>query len=837
MAELSNMLSQDQGSNFDTVIHDLLGMTVKVFEADGGLIRLYEENERELVIRAHKNVSENALKKAKIRRKYGEGRCWQSVLANRPLLHKLSDPVAHFRQSSGCSVIVPLLAQQQLVGTLSLLYREIKEQLDEKDINIFTLIGQQVGTALENVHLADELRKRNAALETLQAISQTVNQSLDLEQIFEGALDKIMEVFHCSFAFIRTLDWNRDQVVKAAQKGLTPEEAKMLFRKKHRRMGSIALRAVLERKVMVVDDLQTEPSVGEEWQKFLMSIGCRGLVLIPLFGKGRDIGLMTIGFREPHFVNEEELNLYYSIGQLIGTANENAGLYQDIDLTNKRFAEVLNSIDALIYVSDTNSGEILFINEYGRTVWGDVEGKICWQALQKDQAGPCTFCTNDKLVDTRGNPTGLYIWELQNTVNQRFYECRDRAIRWVDGRIVRMEIATDITERKRAEMERETLQAQFIQAQKMESVGRLAGGIAHDFNNMLGVITGRTELAMNKLEAAHPLRTHLEEIQKAAQRSADLTRQLLAFARKQVVAPEVLDMNDTVAGMLKMLRRLIGEDIDLAWMPGANLWPVSIDPAQIDQILVNLCVNARDAIAGVGKVTIETDNIILDDAYCADHEGFAAGTYVMLAVSDDGCGMDKDTLEHVFEPFFTTKGGEGTGLGLATVYGIVKQNDGFINLYSEPGKGTTFKIYLQACRDKPLSVSGGPARAAEGGKDVILLVEDEAMLLDIEKIMLEGLGYRVLTAETPGEAIGLMESHAQEIHLLITDVVLPEMSGKELSERIRAIKPGLRCLFMSGYTANVIAHRGVLDEGVQFIQKPFSIKDLAAKVRGVLELE
>lgn len=393
----------------------------------------------------------------------------------------------------------------------------------------------------------------------------------------------------------------------------------------------------------------------------------------------------------------------------------------------------------------------------------------------------------------------------------------------------------DTTERKRTEEEREKLQGQLLQAQKMESIGRLAGGVAHDFNNMLGVILGHSEIALIRMEPADPLRTHLEEIQKAAERSADLTCQLLAFARKQTVAPKVLDLNDAVGGMLKMLRRLIGEDLDLAWMPGAELRPIKIDPTQIDQILVNLCVNARDAIIGEGKVTIETANVTFDDAYCADHPGYSSGRYVMLAVSDNGIGMGKEVLDRLFEPFFTTKR-QGTGMGLAMVYGIVKQNEGFINVYSEPRCGTTFKIYLPGC---PAETIAAPADdqspAVQTGMETILLVEDEEMLLDLGKTMLEGLGYTVLAAMTSEEAIRLAQGNAAEIDLLITDVVLQGMNGRELSERIRAIKPDMKCLFMSGYTANVIAHRGVLDHGVQFIQKPFSINAFAAKVREALE--
>ena len=395
----------------------------------------------------------------------------------------------------------------------------------------------------------------------------------------------------------------------------------------------------------------------------------------------------------------------------------------------------------------------------------------------------------------------------------------------------------DITERKRVEEEKAKLQNQLLQSQKMESVGRLAGGVAHDFNNMLGVILGHAELAMDKVDPDHPLYNDLQEIRKAAERSSDLTRQLLAFARKQTITPKVLDLNETVAGMLKMLQRLIGEDIQLAWLPGVNLWPVRMDPSQVDQILINLSVNARDAIAGVGKVTIETENVRLDEAYCADHAGFVPGEYLLLAVSDDGCGMDRESQDKIFEPFFTTKGaGKGTGLGLATCYGIVKQNNGFINVYSEPDRGTTFRIYLPRHIGKAEQIrKEGPQEPAIRGRETVLVVEDEEALLELGKIMLEKQGYRVLTAGTPGEAIRLAEEHSGEIHLLMTDVVMPEINGRELARKMLSLYPNLKRLFMSGYTADVIAHHGVLDAGVHFLQKPFSRKDLAAKVREALD--
>jgi CheY-like chemotaxis protein len=353
---------------------------------------------------------------------------------------------------------------------------------------------------------------------------------------------------------------------------------------------------------------------------------------------------------------------------------------------------------------------------------------------------------------------------------------------------------------------------------------------------MLNVILGHAELALADLAPDHPLHADLTEIRRAGERSADLTRQLLAFARKQTVAPRVLDLNHTVAGMLKMLKRLIGEDLDLRWQPGDQLWLTWMDPSQLDQILANLCVNARDAITDVGRITIETANRTFGADYCADHAGFAPGDYVQLAVSDDGCGMDEETLAHAFEPFFTTKvQGTGTGLGLATVYGIVKQNNGVINVYSERGHGTTFTICLPRYAGEPAArAEAAPARV-EPGHETILVVEDEPAILQLTARMLQRQGYTVLTARLPGEAIRMAREYPGVVHLLMTDVVMPEMNGRDLAKNLLSLYPGIKRLFASGYTADVIAHHGVLDEGVCFIQKPFSMAGLAAKVREALE--
>lgn len=390
----------------------------------------------------------------------------------------------------------------------------------------------------------------------------------------------------------------------------------------------------------------------------------------------------------------------------------------------------------------------------------------------------------------------------------------------------------DITERKQAEEERAALESQLRQAQKMESVGRLAGGVAHDFNNMLSVILGYAELIKGRLPSGDPLTDDVEEIQKAADRSKDTISQLLAFSRKQIIVPQSIDLNQLIVGTKTTLARLIGEDIELRFCPHEDLWKIKCDPSQLDQILVNFSVNARDAMPKGGRLTIETANVSCDDAYSRDRLGITPGEYVLLMVSDNGIGMDPKTLSSVFEPFFTTKeAGQGTGLGLSTVYGIVKQNHGFVYAYSEPDRGSSFEVYFPRVlqEDEPIETAEDTTMAS--GSGTILLVEDDPMVRKMTRAMLERIGYTVIAPDGPREALLLSKRADTSIDLLITDVVMPEMNGIELRDRIEAVKPGVKVLFISGYTSNVIAEHGVLEEGVHFAQKPFTLNDLARKVQ------
>ncbi len=428
----------------------------------------------------------------------------------------------------------------------------------------------------------------------------------------------------------------------------------------------------------------------------------------------------------------------------------------------------------------------------------------------------------------------------------------DGALRWIESTLVPFlgpkageissydAVVTDITERKQAEQDRENLQVQLHQVQKLDSVGRLAGAIAHDFNNMLSAILGYCELVLAETEDNPGLHADLLEIQGAARRSALLTRQLLAFASKQEVAPRLIEINEVVSEALRLLRRLIGENVELCWAPPPEpLW-IKMDPCQFDQILTNLCINGRDAISGVGRITIEAAVVPYDP-----HRGVIAreagpADYVSLTVRDTGCGMGTETLERIYEPFFTTKElGQGTGLGLATVYGIAKQNQGFIEVESELGEGTAFSLYFPQ-RDPDEREVGGdlPAPAPEApvpGKTTILVVEDEVSILQLSTRILTQAGYRVFSTQSPSQALALAEEHQASLKLLMTDVVMPEMNGKELSRCISAICPGVGTLYISGYTADIIARHGLLETGIQFLQKPYRGRELLDKVQAVLE--
>lgn len=571
--------------------------------------------------------------------------------------------------------------------------------------------------------------------------------------------------------------------------------------------------------------------------------GFASVALIPIRAKGSVVGLLQLNDHRKDRFTLEGIKALEDIAENIGEAMLRKQAECELRKSKNLILNLIQSTDQGIF-GVSMDGCCTFINRAALTMLGyeaeECLGRNMHDLLHHTHANGSSFpeencplcrareagegCRLDNEVLWRSDGTFIY-------AEYSSYPVMENGV--LSGAVVTF---SDISDRRRAEEERHKLETQLYQAQKMESIGCLAGSVAHDFNNKLSVILGHAELLLMQI-IPDQVRDSLEEILNATNQSADLTRQLLAFARKQTIEPKVLDLNETISSLLKMLQRLIGEDIHLSWLPGDNLYLVSADPSQVDQILANLCVNARDAIADVGKITIETRNRMFDDDYCTINPGFVCGDYVEIAVSDNGCGMDRETQSQIFEPFFTTKAiGKGTGLGLATVYGIVKQNRGFINLYSEPGHGTTFKIYLPRYENAERPVHTEVAiKQYLLGEETILLVEDEPSILKMTVMLLENQGYNLLAADSPDKAIELAKEHGGEIHLLLTDVVMPGMNGRDLARRLQEIHPRLKCLYMSGYTANVIAHHGVLDEGVYFIQKPFSLPALTAKLHDVLD--
>ncbi len=623
--------------------------------------------------------------------------------------------------------------------------------------------------------------------------------------------------------------------------------------------------------------------------------------------------------------------------------------------STKRLTTILDGINALIYVADIETYEILFVNRYGRDIWGEIIGKICWGTLQAGQSGPCGFCTNNRLLTPEGEPSGVYAWEFQNTVNGSWFDCRDQAIRWSDGRLVRMEIATDITPRKKAEetlkLQSSALQAaanailitdstgtiewinpafteltgytweecigrnprelfrsgvhdqafygdiwktlasgqvwrgqitnrrkdgtlyqegqtitpvkdaggktthfiaikrdlsehikleeQLRQSQKMESIGTLAGGIAHDFNNILTAIIGYGQIALMKMTADDPLRHNVEYMLEGADRAAHLTKELLLFSRKQSVDKISMDLNATVAKVQKFLKKVIGEDITIQLMLHEGEMPVTGDPYQIEQVVMNLVGNARDAMPKGGRVSISTEIVTLDEHTISADGDLSPGSYALLTVTDSGEGMDEYTRKRIFEPFFTTKDvGKGTGLGLAVSYGIVKQHDGFINVYSEPGIGSTFRVYLPLIADaRDYESSAEGSEDIPCGDETILLAEDDEMVRSMTTILLTGHGYKVIEAVDGADALKRYRESSSSIDLLLLDLIMPKMNGKEAFDEIRKVRPDIKAIFSSGYAPETIRQKASLSDGAHLIAKPSSPAELLRKVRSVLDEE
>jgi len=558
--------------------------------------------------------------------------------------------------------------------------------------------------------------------------------------------------------------------------------------------------------------------------------GYESVALIPLRSQGGTFGLFQFNDRRKGRFTQERVALLEDLVDHVATALAKLRADEALRLSEERYRSLFeNMLEGYAFCRMVVEKEeyrdfvYLDVNPAFERLTGlaDVVGKRVTEVIPGiRESNPELFEIYGRVAFSgRPERVELHVGPLKNWFSVSVYSPRKGCF---------VAVFDNITERRK-------LEEQLLQSQKMEAVGRLAGGVAHDFNNLLTVINGYSELLLRQIGEDSTLRKEVDEIRKAGDRASMLTRQLLAFSRRQVLQPKMMDLNATVSGMVTMLRRLIGEDIDLRILPGEELGRVKADPGQVEQIILNLVVNARDAMPGGGRLCIETCNTILDGTFSSKHPHAVAGPHVLLAVSDTGVGMSEDTQAHLFEPFFTTKEkGKGTGLGLSTVYGIVQQSQGAIYVYSELGRGTTVKIYLPRVEGE-VEIASPDSGPAPHGTETVLVAEDEAQVRDFVTRVLSAKGYRVLAAGEGIEALRLCREFAEPVDLLITDVVMPRMGGRELASRIEAVKPGVRVLFVSGYTENAISHHGVLDAGLTFLQKPFTTDALLRKVREVLD--
>jgi two-component system cell cycle sensor histidine kinase/response regulator CckA len=700
------------------------------------------------------------------------------------------------------------------------------------------------------------LRHRNRELAALLDVSKKLAATLQLEEVLQAATDGVtrLHALETAAVYLGEGDELRLWATTPPLPPDFPDELRRVSLVDHPHLRTAILSGA---PVFLEDTARADLTPAEARVTGLR--GLRSVLYLPLAAGVKTMGALIVASTgEPVVISEAEIDSCRTLANLAALAVQNAQLYAmgrqyAVDL-ERRIAEreraeralreseerlrlALMAAEQGLYDLDLQTGEAIVSPEYARLLGYEPEEFSETNARWIERLHP----------DEREAVGEAYRAYVAGETSEYRVEFRQRTKsggwKWIlslgkivqrdpDGRPLRMlGTHTDITQRKEAEAERERLATQLLHSQKMESMGRLAGGVAHDFNNVLLVILGCTELVKKDLAQNAGLLKRMDEIERAALRARDMTRQLLAVSRRQIAIPRTLDLREVLGETRATLGRLVGEDVELSFRLCTDPWPVLIDPSQLDQVLMNLVVNARDAMPRGGKLSIETTNVQIDESYCRQHVGFRPGEYVLLAVSDTGIGMNGETLAHAFEPFFTTKDvGKGTGLGLATVHGIVNQNGGVITVYSELGFGTTFRVYLP--RAGQAAPSGGRATSVSAAAtgSAILLVEDDDAVRTATAAMLDALGFSVTVASGWREALALASRKDTAVDLLLTDVVMPALSGKELCERVRALRPGVRVLFMSGYTDDIVAHHGMLEDGIHFIQKPFSMDDLALAV-------
>ncbi|MGA8180574.1 MAG: response regulator [Desulfobacterales bacterium] len=722
----------------------------------------------------------------------------------------------------------------ETVGTVEVCYLEERPARDEgpfilEERSLINELARQLGIMIQRERAHARLEHVNRVLASIRDVNRLIVREKQRKALLHAVCHSLTRSRGLHGAWIVLTDGLPDRV-EGAQAGFKEAAFSELLNLVQWGETPACFR-----------DSQTEPGVN---MMEIPSAACgncplgntcggNGAIAIELTHADRRYGYMGVSVPTQFRIDKEEASLFEEIAGDIAFALASIEQEEALRISERRYRMLTENLPQKIFVKDRQSVYISCNENYARDLGilpDEITGKTDYDFYSKELAAK--YRTDDERLMEQGKTEEFEEQYVQHG-KEAWIHMSKTPIRNDEGNITGiLGIFWDVTEKRQ-------LEEQFRQVQKLEAVGVLAGGVAHDFNNILSVIIGYGEELLHELHTTDPLRESAEEIVEAGKRSAALTRQLLAFSRKQTLQPEVLHLNDIVKNLEKMMRRLIGEDIELTTLQAEGLASVEADPGQIEQVIMNLAVNARDAMPQGGKLTIETANVELDESYANNHVSVVPGRYVMLAITDTGCGMDEATVKKIFEPFFTTKEkGKGTGLGLSTVYGIVKQSEGNIWVYSEPGKGTTFKIYLpqtQAERaTKEVSIDQGDIRF---GEVTILAVEDDPALRKLIERMLERLQCPVNTAANGGEALLMVEEKGLRPDLLITDMVMPGMNGKALADRLRITQPDLKVLYMSGYTDNSIVHRGVLDPGTPFIQKPFSFRDLTSRIESLLRTE
>ena len=781
---------------------------------------------------------------------------------------------------------VPLKVGDRVLGALSIRTRR-ETGFSAEDVEIATAFAAQAAISLDNARLYQQSESRAENLRTLSRLTRLMSSAEGGPQVCQAVARAATTLLGAATTRVSVVDPTAKLLRTEGGFSLDPDIELIVTESATIPYGEgLTGRIVETRRPEYIVDIAEAPHLRN---RRLSSVArLRGFAGIPLIADDEIVGVLAIFFHERRFFTSEERELMALLADQAAIAIRNARL-QHVLRTRQAQLETLlemsrqlskiQPVESLLATIAEACGRLLDSDTVGfrrvdgdelvlAGLWGDAKNVMITSRLRMGEslAGRVALAGEPLVVtdlanDSRITPAhrasfsgGGYraLLALPVKVGERVVGVLSVLSRADEGFTVEdVMIATAFAaqaavalensrlyqEIQRAYDELSQTQDQLAQASKMEAVGHLAGGVAHDFNNLLMVIMGRADVMLSRLDHAHPMRAAIHEITRTARRAADLTHQLLAFSRKQVLKPAVLDLNAVLTNLGEMLRRLIGEDIELITALAPALGHVKADPGQIEQIVMNLCVNARDAMPQGGQLTIETANVELDEAYARRHVGVRPGFYVMLALSDTGVGMDPATQARIFEPFFTTKGPrKGTGLGLAMVYGIVKQSEGNIWVYSERGQGTTFKIYLPKV-DAPLAGAHADTTPAlpPHGKETVLVVEDEEGVRELVRDILEASGYKVLEAAHGAGALEIVERHTGPIHLLVSDVVMPEMSGRDLAQQLAVHCPDTKVLFMSGYTDHAVAHRGVLDPEMEFLQKPFTAATFTGKVRELLD--